>query len=666
MPTTTTDPASVAGPPPPRLEQERIVDKPKVVESVPEEAPTESHELANADHDQKGAAQLDHGQTEVRDLGWSEDPVDVPKPLVGGLSNDELWTLIRRFNKQMYHVKQLPEPPLGGLDLNIADQEEFSPDKLRASMERLYMTVVVGMVGFYKHVARIRSWRERNRTIAFATVYFTAWAVDFLVPVITAFIMLLIVYSPARDYCFPPAPIALIDSTTGGVKKPPAGVLGSDNSLTGAPEKHPGEAVEQEASNFVDGFASIAISSAAGKHPQGDPHPDEEEKSSLEKAAPDPTNVAMNAADAKAKSAGDQPNAAHDKTKEPVSAVMWSKARPVMHVLSGIADGWERFGNALSPTPPFPKEKPRIKLASVLLPVFLASMFTSSYLFMKINWFFFGFGLFGDPVIWRGLSYLNREFPNWTKLLEIKNNVLKGVPTNAQLAITLLRIGEANKAPLPPPPYSGPPPPDAAHKTAGENLEHLDASDAEVADAIHPDPTTSTKADEDAAKPKKKHGHRIIAAMKQATKGGVQTILGTDRLKAAAGAEPSKNRLGVLRSGPPTDSGPIDFPSRFRGKKGHAYITTTATSPALSWTTEKEDIDPIWSVAVADIKEIKKVGGFGWKAKLVVGWATSREIADGLIITDKDGNEKHLTAIALRDELFNRLVSMGGQMWESW
>jgi hypothetical protein len=65
-------------------------------------------------------------------------------------------------------------------------------------------------------------------------------------------------------------------------------------------------------------------------------------------------------------------------------------------------------------------------------------------------------------------------------------------------------------------------------------------------------------------------------------------------------------------------------------------------------------------------KEIKKVGGLGWKTKLVVGWATSREIADGLIIVDKDGNTKQLTAIALREELFNRLVAMGTQMWEAW
>ena len=42
----------------------------------------------------------------------------------------------------MYHVKELTTAPPGGLDLNIADEEEFSPDKLRANIERLYMTIV--------------------------------------------------------------------------------------------------------------------------------------------------------------------------------------------------------------------------------------------------------------------------------------------------------------------------------------------------------------------------------------------------------------------------------------------------------------------------------------------------------------------------------------------
>ena len=134
-------------------------------------APSESHALAaSADHDHIGAVQKDHEEGEVRDMGWNDHPKDVPTPLVGGLPNEELWTLVRRFNKQMYHVKATNDPMLGGLDLNIVDEDEFSPDKLRSNIERLYMTVIIGVMGFGKHVARLRSWREPRRTACFCAV----------------------------------------------------------------------------------------------------------------------------------------------------------------------------------------------------------------------------------------------------------------------------------------------------------------------------------------------------------------------------------------------------------------------------------------------------------------------------------------------------------------
>jgi hypothetical protein len=62
------------------------------------EAPTESHALAMADPEEKGAAQKDHGAAEVKNVGWNADPKDTSN-LVGGLPNPELWTLVRRFNK---------------------------------------------------------------------------------------------------------------------------------------------------------------------------------------------------------------------------------------------------------------------------------------------------------------------------------------------------------------------------------------------------------------------------------------------------------------------------------------------------------------------------------------------------------------------------------------
>lgn len=70
----------------------------------------------------------------------------------------------------MYHVKEYPHPVPGNLDLNIADEEEFSPDKLRSNVERLYMTVIIGFMGFGKQIVRLRSWRETQRTAWFASV----------------------------------------------------------------------------------------------------------------------------------------------------------------------------------------------------------------------------------------------------------------------------------------------------------------------------------------------------------------------------------------------------------------------------------------------------------------------------------------------------------------
>jgi hypothetical protein len=242
--------------------------------------------------------------------------------------------------QQIYNVKATPSPPPGGLDLYIADDEEFSPDKLRANVERLYMTVGVGMLAAVKHVARLRSWRETQRTACFATAYFVAWIFDFLVPLLSAVLVALIGVPQIRGILFPPAPVALVDSKTGGVQKPQAGVLGSHDSATGAPEKHKGEAVEQEASSFVRGIASVAMGSAAGKHPQGVPDSD---KTAAIDAAPDPTALATSTADAKDVASGGKTGAMQDKTKVPMETMMWNKMRPIMHTLGTIADTWERL-----------------------------------------------------------------------------------------------------------------------------------------------------------------------------------------------------------------------------------------------------------------------------------------------------------------------------------
>ena len=423
-------------------------------------------------------------------------------------------------------------------------------------------------------------------------------------------------------------------------------------------------------------LSKLVVSTAAGKHPQADPDEDS--------AAPDPTQMTIEAADAREKTRGNETGLEHDKTKEPVSVAVWDQARPAMHMLSDFVDTWERFGNALSPTAPFPVQRPRLTLAAVVLPMMLGGFFTSSYMVMKGVGFGIGFGFFGDPIITPAIEYANRTYPRWQKYIELRNTLLKGIPTNAQLAITLMRIGEKNKAPIPPPPSSDAPPPNEAHATAGENLEHLGklcnnilketllivsegATDAEIQEAVQPDSDLDKEPEEDDDKKKHKKSHRIMNFLKGTTKGGVNTTLAVDKAKAKIGAKHAKNRLGVVKgSEPDPATGPIRFPARYKGKKGHAYITATATTPAVSWTPNIDDVNPAWTVAVQDIEGLKKIGGLGWKSKIIVGWATGREIVDGLQINTMDGTELHLTAVIMRDELFNRLISMGTQMWEAW
>lgn len=161
-------------------------------------------------------------------------------------------------------------------------------------------------------------------------------------------------YPPARLYLFPPAPLSVISGTTGNLQKPKSGGVGSADSLSGAPEAHKGEAVEQEARHFVAGLSAIAVSTAVGKGPGDDGNGNavgggeseaegkDKDATSIDNSVPSPTMMVTGAAESKHLASGD--HAAVDPAKKPVQDAMWDKARPVMRALANVADAWERFG----------------------------------------------------------------------------------------------------------------------------------------------------------------------------------------------------------------------------------------------------------------------------------------------------------------------------------
>jgi hypothetical protein len=237
-----------------------ITDKDK--QRVMDDELTASHALAqesvaNIDPQLRDEdSHIEHNTLQAATSGWQGETT-IPIQSYAGIRNGDFWSLIRRFNKQIFHVKRIDQRPLSNLDMNIAAGEDITAEKLQAHAERFYMTVVISLVAFYKHVVLLRSWREK-RTFYFFGTYSIAWLVDLLAPTLVLFLIVLIVFPPARDICFPPAPASLISSRTGAVKKPMAGVLASE-SVTGAPEENSGEAIEQEAHSFIYSISTVSF-----------------------------------------------------------------------------------------------------------------------------------------------------------------------------------------------------------------------------------------------------------------------------------------------------------------------------------------------------------------------------------------------------------------------
>ncbi|KAJ5105873.1 hypothetical protein NUU61_003220 [Penicillium alfredii] len=507
------------------------------------EGPTDSHVLSQVEQDEKGLSQKAGDTTDITDIGWGQGADHIEERL------------------QVYNVKAVPDAPLQRLDLTRAGDDEFSPDKLRATLERFYITVIVGLTSFVKHIARLRSWKEPRRTVVFCTVYFLAWMVDCFVPTLLAALIALVIYPPCRPVLFPTAPIALVDKDAGGIQKPKAGILGSHDSITGAPENFKGEAAEQEASNMVASVASVAVGSAVGKHDQGIP-----EDATLENKVPDAMEIVSDTADAQSAAQGRVPTDSHDKTRQPMREAVMDAAN--MSMQCPVCDA-PVSSNISSTTP--------------------GGRVRSNFSGLDIN---IQLCIYEDQHPLRRFGFLRRSSHSTRhRLLESRVPTLAEAPRAAEFTSQ----GNPNKRPAnpdaaanrrsqylatPPPPISRDKAPSRPASLHPEGLS-LGATDEEIEQAASAEPPDD-QSPESGPIPDSHHKNtwatKVVSVFRGTTATGVESKRGLDRMRASVGSRHAKNRVGVLRrkGQPITPIGPVEFDARYKGRHGAVVIDSSS------------------------------------------------------------------------------------------
>ncbi|KAJ5773841.1 hypothetical protein N7457_008737 [Penicillium paradoxum] len=598
---------------------------------------------------------------------WKASSRTVEETLAQGLSNEDLWMLIRRFDKQIYHVKAVQDTASQKLDLNRTENEQFPPEKLRITLERFYTSVVVGVVEFIRHITRLRSWKEPVRTTIFCTGYFVAWAVDLLVPAILGLVVALIMVPPVRLLLFP----GLAKTKDSHGSSSGGGQVESEDSLTGAPESHKGEAAEQEARNLVDNFANVAMESAAAKYGQ---------TVTEESPERDAITDGLEAAEAAAGTpTGDSPE---DKTKKPMKKKVAHATDNVMRVLSDITDIYEKFANILSPTPPFFLVTSRLRLASIFTLVSVVMPFTSSYWIIKLFGFTLGLGFFGDPIFTYTLNLLNSKVPNWKDQLDLQKiqDAFEGRSYKCPAYIDSTpnwRDQFFAIATSPSPDDNEPVWPMRRKKSPAASSTDLTKQSSST-DLTATNSTTSLP---ETKPPKRKFVFKLFKFLRRTIATAIKGHIAFDRAMAIAGSAHTKNLLGMLqnRHFATTPFGPLKFDAKFERKRGAAVIDSSKEPPILYFTTyQSAGLDDLriesrkkgsvlFQIPVTEIKELKKTEGLGWKGKLIVELtAGSKEAAGGLVISgDELGQSYHLTGMRSRNQLFNRLVAIDAQFWES-
>ncbi|KAK4686220.1 hypothetical protein P7C73_g3921, partial [Tremellales sp. Uapishka_1] len=638
--------------------------------------------------------EVEKTKAEERDLK-GEKPLGT---LVSGLEDDRLFAMLRRFDEQITHVlhpaTHLPpsEPDLRPSTLpNLPSHSEI----LKSNLERCIAAVGPSSVRGAREAQRLMSWspEERVRTGCFCAAYFFCWILGYAVAGVSSFAVAMICFPQCRRFFFPPvqpAPFTPPSATDPTNQKGDESLLGNVDGKTVHRSKAE-QAEEQafEATSLIQAFTTRLLFDGrkkgknAGNANMGEKvvESSDEEEDDEAKETPqglDSADVVIGGekidinrpvSDKKKRKLAEQ--AAKKKRDEMVGKMI--KATELG--LGEFADMVERLTNALSPPSPYPDRLARFKMAGAFIvpPMFLLT-WVPPWVFARSATFLFGVAMWGQPLlIWAGKEFI-RRVPNWEELLDIRNSILSGVPSDAQLTLHVLRVAEALNAPLPnapPAPLEGTP--KAAIKDSTPATVTAD-DEAEIEEAEEQGGMVEV-----ATKAKHQTKSKVIGAFKGVSRklAGFHGDVSVDGKEKNIGTKLDK----LLFKGFTKDEGTnYSYPARLDSTSGHIILESKndrLLSPQIAFVpvAGKEER---FVRAIDDIVEIKKshVG----MARLALGWASGSDVEGlGLEIRFKtvqqqqaeatgaesiDGETLEFTRVGRREQLFVRLVSMGRQRWE--
>lgn len=392
-------------------------------------------------------------------------------------------------------------------------------------------------------------------------------------------------------------------------------------------------------------------------------------------------------------------------------ALVGQIAKQLQDVFGALADMLEVVQNTLNPPPGFPSKIPRMRLAgAIFVPLLLVTASVPAHWYAKGASFGAGIAFFGQPLLRRAgewtLKQLNARVPDWKQRVDPRNSILSGVPTDNQVVLHLLRQSEKVYRPLPPAPKW----PADGSVQSDIQVDSIDPtsvdSDAAHAEAgIHPDAADGEGTPEDEQTKEKagltrKAGVKALSGLRGVAKKAA-TFRGDVEITAPVKPEKAQDDRTlqqkavdkvdqVFIKSKAKDEGSVDaYPAKLNNNSGYLTIEHSPSSGApatLTFYSLKKPDAPSFKQPVGDLVEIKKVGV--WVGRAVLGWAAAVQLEGrGLVMRFKSaelrehdtfaeghGDEKHdemhegevytFTQVERRDQLFARLLAVGGQKWE--